>query len=86
MVGLLRYSRRKRGTNGLARPAATALRLDSTEVGGLDTDTPIQAEATAVIQSEHVLGFVRVQQPVATGMPQDPGVDRVHEESLSTTR
>jgi hypothetical protein len=32
MVGLLRHSQRKRGGNGLARPTATALRLDSTEV------------------------------------------------------
>jgi hypothetical protein len=30
MVGLLRHSQRKRGGNGLARPTATALRLDST--------------------------------------------------------
>ena len=32
MVGLLRHSQRKRGGNGLARPTATALRLDSTEL------------------------------------------------------
>ena len=33
-VRLVRHSQRKRGANGLARPTATAFRLDSTEVVG----------------------------------------------------
>jgi hypothetical protein len=48
-------------------------------VGGLDTNAPVQAEPTAVIPAEHVLGLVGLQEAVAAKMSEDPGADRVLE-------
>ena len=53
--------------------------LESGPVGGLDADAGVEAEPTAVIPGEHVLGVVGFQEPVAAKMSQDPGSDGVLE-------
>jgi hypothetical protein len=44
-------------------------------IGSLDTDACVQAEPTAVIPGEHILGVMGFEETVATEMPQDPGTD-----------
>jgi hypothetical protein len=46
--------------------------LEAGAVGGLDTDAGVQAEPTAVIPGQHVLGVVGLQEAVAAEVPQHP--------------
>jgi hypothetical protein len=49
--------------------------LEALAVGGLDTDTGVEAESTTVIPCEHVLGVVGFQEAVTTGMSENPFAD-----------
>ena len=53
--------------------------LESGAVGGLDADAGVEAEPTAVIPGQRILGVVGLQEAVAAEMPQDPGADGVLE-------
>jgi hypothetical protein len=51
--------------------------LEAGAVGGLDTDTPIQTEAAAVIPGEHILGLAGLQEAGTDHVAEDPFSHRV---------
>ena len=59
--------------------AAAAFSASARAVVGLDTDTAIQTEPSAVVPGEHVLGVMGLQQAVAAKVTKDPLADGVLE-------
>jgi len=53
--------------------------LEAGHVGSLDASDGVETEAATVMPGQKVLGVVGLQEAVATGIPQDPGADRVLE-------
>jgi hypothetical protein len=45
----------------------------------LDTNAGVEAKTTAVIPGEHILGFVGLQDPLASNVAEHPLSDRVLE-------